>query len=167
MYHFIFETPKPTLTDSSADRRRAELKISDAKSHAAKFAYLKKVAKERLTKAKSRSQLIQGNADVRTKSDEAADDAECLKPCCRRDPSRSSGRGKKERRVEKKPQIVPQSNGQRNSQPATKGNRVYSREKFKLEPNSLLAQTTKDPFDAFPERRLPANVEKVVQYGEC
>ncbi|ETI26962.1 hypothetical protein G647_10061 [Cladophialophora carrionii CBS 160.54] len=47
-----------------------------------------------------------------------------------------------------------------------KGNRVYSRAKFRVEqPKSLLAQTSKDPFDAFPERRLPENVEKVVQYA--
>ena len=46
MYHFVFETPKPSTQESSAARRLAELQDSDARSHAAKIAYWKRIARQ-------------------------------------------------------------------------------------------------------------------------
>jgi hypothetical protein len=181
MYHFVFETPKPA--DSSEDRRRAELQDSDARSHAAKIAYLKKLARQRI------GDEYDYSATPR-RHNGAKDDVAV--PVVPSDINKSRGRSgsvaSAERQSEPEPEPEPPNELDARRRNATnaprrqscpgptkskgkskgkgKGNRIYSRAKFRVEPWSVLAQTSKDPFDAFPERRLPENVERVVQYGE-
>jgi hypothetical protein len=197
MYHFVFETPKPA--DSSEDRRRAELQDSDARSHAAKIAYLKKLARQNAGyeydySATRRRDNVEGEEGEKGKKGEGKVDV--VVPVVPSDISKSRGRSGSVASAEPQPEPEPQneldarrrnarnaprrqscpgpqnskgkskSKGKDKGKDKGKGNRIYSRAKFRVEPWSVLAQTSKDPFDAFPERRLPENVERVVQYGE-
>ena len=147
MYRFVFQGPK---SSSSSERRLAELQDAEARSHAAKIAYLKKRARKQL------AQLDQGNV-TKPSEDELARFATGKYPY-----SAESEIQDEEPLTDDQPQKVPLN--RRSSHPLIKGNKVPNR--TKSSPRSLLPQTTQDPFDSFPERKLPENVERVVQYGK-
>ncbi|KIW71938.1 hypothetical protein PV04_00164 [Phialophora macrospora] len=160
MYRFVFETPKPT--DSSEDRRRAELQDSDARSHAAKIAYLKKRARQHVAQQQPgyeystrRTKDEGGEGDDRFALPGGDSGSYSAEPQNEWDARHRSARNDPRRRSYLGPGPGVKA----------KGNRVHSRAKFRVEPRSVLSQTSKDPFDAFPERRLPEIVEKVVQYA--
>ncbi|OCT45944.1 hypothetical protein CLCR_00372 [Cladophialophora carrionii] len=216
MYHFVFETPQPSAAPSSAeDRRRAELQDSDARSHAAKMAYLKKLARQHVTQQQQQQQRRKqfrcvhstgrdGNEDEDDNDEEGADNVAAVirrntinkrpdgsppSPSPSPSPSSSAEHQDEQDDSSGSSNAELRPGGGRFSAPTIKstrrqscscsysylspgatkpkkGNRIYSRAKFRVEqPRSLLAQTSKDPFDAFPQRRLPENVEKVVQYA--
>jgi hypothetical protein len=183
MYHFVFEKPKnkstAASTQSSEERRREELQVSDARSHAAKIAYLKKTAAarkgdQRQTHHDCTEQLERERLEAFALWGEEARERSFLEDNVRRQGSAEDEAVLATTRKKKPATRAEHENDKSKRKPQNpaifttkKGNRVYSRTKFKLEtPQSLLSETPKDPFDAFPERRLPADVEKVVQYGE-
>ncbi|EXJ69977.1 uncharacterized protein A1O5_07050 [Cladophialophora psammophila CBS 110553] len=147
MYHFVFQHPKP---QSSADRRLAELQDSDARSHAAKIAYLKKKAQQRIEQI-DHDNLIESTPEAEWAWLTVLEDAD----------SPESDSSEWHRLLEKKTQ--KDTLHRRQLHPLARGTRVLPR--TKLSARSPLSQTSRDPFDSYPERRLPENVEKVVQYA--
>ena len=180
MYHFVFETPKAAnLTESAHDRRRAELQDSDARSHAARIAYLKKTAPQHIThvqdaeewtliKAKRAQKFrIAVTSVLRMSSvtDDGWDDVDEVEK--RR--HRITARKKKVPKVKAPSSRGPFSRVPPQSGIPSRGKRVHSTATCKPEspePRSQLPQTTNDPFDTFPNRQLPYHVKKVFQYGE-
>ena len=155
MYHFVVEDPGKPFGSSSADRRRAELQDSDVRAHAAKFAYLKKKARQQITEFDHENFTNPSDYDVAWPEDAST----------RRSSSDTESWNEEEDRIHGQQKKV-QAN-RRQSKPAPTVKRGPLKTRFRLQPGSLLSQTSKDPFDSYPERRLPKNVEKVVQYGEC
>ncbi|KIW29255.1 uncharacterized protein PV07_05080 [Cladophialophora immunda] len=145
MYHFVFKNPKP---QSSADRRLAELQDADARSHAAKIAYLKKKAREQ----------DRASSSISSSQDEVAQLA-----APKDVKSAESFKASMEERLSIEGQTKTALGHGRPSPAHSKGVRLLPRTKLSVQ--SLLSQTSRDPFDSYPERRLPENVEKVVQYA--
>jgi hypothetical protein len=173
MYHFVVHNPKgrsKPKSSSSADQRRAELQDSDARAHAAKIAFLKKKAKEEraqrstsasvITQEKSTSTLPAKSGEESEAWTDIVDDNRSSKPASS---SSDSDSGTEAPGAVHKPLQV---GNKRNAVVFVEEGRKPLQTIFHIEPYSLLSQSRKDPFNAYPHRRLPDYVQNIVNHGQ-
>jgi hypothetical protein len=126
-----------------------QLQDSDARSHAARVSHLNKTRKHlrlvtKHTATISPGELTELGATETEASFEGKDD-------------------RQERRL-----VHNRSKGPKyphHSYALTKSNRDLP--DMNVPPWSILAQSTRDPFDSYPGRKLPEHVEWAVNYSEC
>jgi hypothetical protein len=172
MYHFVVHNPKgrsKPKSSTSADRRRAELQDSDARAHAAKIAFLKKKAREERAKQSTSASVStrkQSAGTVATESGEVYEAWTDVVDDNRSKPASSSSDSDSGTEVSGAASKALQVNNKRNALVFVEGRRKPLQTIFHIEPYSLLSQSRRDPFDAYPHRRLPDYIQNVVNHGQ-